>query len=35
MQYDVFGQKAVLIGLTCVGDVISSIYLDSVVANKL
>ena len=35
MQYDVFGQKAVLIGLTCVGDVISSIYQDSVVANKL
>ena len=34
MQYDVFGQKAVLIGL-CVGDVISSIYQESVVANKL
>ena len=35
MQY-VFGQKAVLIGLTCVGiNVISSIYQDSVVANKL
>ena len=35
MQYDVFGQKSVLIVLTCVGDVISSIYQESVVANKL
>ena len=35
MQYDVFGLKTVLIGFTCVGDVISSIYQDSVVANKL
>ena len=35
MQYDVFGQKVVLLGLTCFGDVISSIYQDSVVASKL